>query len=100
MLDGRIAVELLGVEQARLRQTLADLRAYDFANVPYDWVLVNSFLHHLDDGEVRATLESIARISAARVLVLELVLPALPERLRKFAALLGEPTEGRVGAAA
>jgi SAM-dependent methyltransferase len=65
----------------------ADLRDYDFASVPYDWVLVNSFLHHLDDADVRATLASIARISAARVLVLELVLPARPSVARMLARM-------------
>ncbi|MBI4716716.1 MAG: methyltransferase domain-containing protein [Planctomycetes bacterium] len=44
----------------------------------YDFVLINSFLHHLADGEVRALLANLWRVlsDAGYVHVLELVLPA------------------------
>lgn len=63
----------------------ADLLAYDFGGASYDWVLVNSFLHHLDDAGVRATLASAARIHAGGIVVLELVLPAEPSVARWLA---------------
>ncbi len=69
----------------------ADLLAYDFAAATYDWVLVNSFLHHLDDAGVRATLASVARIRAGGILVLELVLPEEPG----VARLLARSDRGR-----
>jgi SAM-dependent methyltransferase len=44
----------------------------------YDFVLVNSFLHHLDDHEVAEVLRAVRGLLAAdgRVHILELVLPA------------------------
>ena len=63
----------------------ADLLAYDFGAATYDWGLVNSFLHHLDDDGVRATLGSTARIHAGGILVLELVLPPEPSMARWLA---------------
>jgi len=55
-----------------------DLCRYDFGNEEYDWVLINSFLHHVDDRAVDAILRVVAGIRAARALVVELVLPAQP----------------------
>ena len=63
----------------------ADLLAYDFGTATYDWVLVNSFLHHLDDAGVRATLASAARIRARGIVILELVLPSQPSVARMLA---------------
>ncbi len=65
----------------------ADVLTYDFTGRAYDWVLVNSFLHHIDDGHVRAIFDAVARISAARVLILDLVLPAEPSVARLLARL-------------
>jgi SAM-dependent methyltransferase len=51
----------------------------------YDFVLVNSFLHHLDDREVAEVLRAVRGLLAqdGRVHILELVLPAAagPTRL-------------------
>lgn len=65
----------------------ADVLTYDFTGRAYDWVLVNSFLHHLDDAQVRAIFAAVARIAVARVLVLDLVLPAEPGVARMLARL-------------
>jgi len=71
----------------RHRFVTADVLAYDFASTSYDWVVVNSFLHHIDDQQVEAIFASIARIRAARVLILELVLPPQPSVARLLARL-------------
>lgn len=65
----------------------ADVLTHDFASVAYDWILVNSFLHHLDDHQVAAIFASIARIRAGRVLILDLVLPPEPSVARLMARL-------------
>jgi SAM-dependent methyltransferase len=65
----------------------ADVLRYDFTAGAYDWVLVNSFLHHIDDQQVRAIFAAVARIRAARVLILDLVLPAEPSVARLLARL-------------
>lgn len=57
----------------------ADVLAARFPpGVRYDFVLVNSFLHHLTDGEVGVVLERVRELLApgGNVHVLELVLPA------------------------
>lgn len=57
----------------------ADLTAATFpAAGPYDFILVNSFLHHLSDGEVQVVLERVRGLLAegGHVHMLELVLPA------------------------
>jgi SAM-dependent methyltransferase len=69
------------------RFVAADVLTYDFTAGTYDWILVNSFLHHIDDAQVRAIFASIARIRAARVLILDLVLPAEPSVARLMARL-------------
>jgi SAM-dependent methyltransferase len=53
----------------------ADLLEYDFGSTSYDWVLINSFLHHVDDQAARNILAVVAGIPAARVVMIELVVP-------------------------
>ena len=65
----------------------ADLTRHDFGAVAYDWVLVNSFLHHLDDAQARAILAAAGRIKANGIVVLELILPAQPSVARVLAKL-------------
>jgi SAM-dependent methyltransferase len=69
----------------------ADLTRHDFGAAEYDWVLVNSFLHHLDDAQAQAILTAAGRIKAHGIVVLELVLPARPS----FARLLAKLDRGR-----
>lgn len=56
----------------------ADLRTADLSSLgTFDTVLVNSFLHHVDDADVKRILAQLTRILAShgRVHILELVLP-------------------------
>lgn len=54
-----------------------------------DFVLVNSFLHHVDDEDVRKILSRLSELMAAdgRLHVLELVLPRRPSLARLLARL-------------
>jgi SAM-dependent methyltransferase len=56
-------------------------------NVRYDFILINSFLHHLDDAGVERTLSLVRRLAApgGHVHLLELVMPAVPGPARLLA---------------
>ena len=56
---------------------------------PFDFILVNSLLHHLDDTDARAVLASAADLVAedGHVHVMDLVLPERPSPARKLAHL-------------
>jgi SAM-dependent methyltransferase len=57
---------------------VADIRAHEFpAGRGFDFVLVNSFLHHLTDEEVQRVLAAVVRVVSPEgfVHVLDLVLP-------------------------
>ena len=57
---------------------VADVRFHEFpVDRSFDFVLVNSFFHHLTDQEVRRVLAAVARVvsSEGLVRVLDLVLP-------------------------
>lgn len=57
---------------------VADIRAHEFpAGQSFDFVLVNSFLHHLTDEEVQRVLAAVVRVVSPEgfVHVLDLVLP-------------------------
>jgi SAM-dependent methyltransferase len=56
---------------------VADVTNYDFGTKKFDFVLLNSLLHHIDDDGVIRLLESCARITSAvgHIHILDLVLP-------------------------
>lgn len=69
---------------------VADVTALNFPNHQrFDFVLINSLLHHLDDGETRRLLRSTASLlsSEGHVHILELVLPADASVARLLARL-------------
>ena len=66
----------------------ADMRTYEFpADRKFDFVLVNSFLHHVSAEEARRVLEGVARTLApdGSAHVLDLVLPEEPSLARWLA---------------
>jgi ubiquinone/menaquinone biosynthesis C-methylase UbiE len=70
------------VEEARRRHKrafeVADARKYSVnASHGYDFVLINSFLHHLDTPDVRAVLANLRKLLTpdGHIHILELVLP-------------------------
>jgi SAM-dependent methyltransferase len=68
---------------------VADVRSYEVeAGRRFDFVLVNSFLHHIDDERVDGILGQIARLLTedGHVHILELVLPARRSLARRLAA--------------
>ena len=71
----------------KLTFVCADLLRYDFTTRDYDWVLVNSFLHHIDDAQVHATLEAAGRIRATGIVILEPILLAQLSVARTLAKL-------------
>ena len=82
------------IEYARRRHgrefVVADATSWSApSGVFYDFVLLNSFLHHLDDGEARQVLEHLAGVLTpdGHVHVLDLVLPARPSLDRLLARL-------------
>ena len=67
---------------------VADIRHHDFsAGQSFDFVLVNSFLHHLSDEEARRVLAAVAAVVSPEgfVHVLDLVLPERPSVARWLA---------------
>lgn len=65
----------------RGRFLAADAAAFSLeGEAPFDFVLLNSLLHHLDDAQVRAVLARVAPLVApgGAVHVLDLVLPRRP----------------------
>lgn len=82
------------VESARRRfpvafQVADVTRLQAEAGAPFDLILVNSILHHLDDRAVTLVMSSLERLLAAdgSVHVLELVAPAEPGLARTLARL-------------
>ena len=80
------------IENARRRYRrefiAADVRTYaPPADERFDFVLVNSFLHHLDYGNVQSILEHIGTVldEDGHVHILELVMPADPSVSRLLA---------------
>jgi SAM-dependent methyltransferase len=74
----------------RGRFVQADLARADLAPLgTFDVILVNSFLHHLDDDAVHRVLTGLARLldPAGKVHILELVLPAEASITRIMAKL-------------
>jgi ubiquinone/menaquinone biosynthesis C-methylase UbiE len=67
----------------------ADARRLPARSGWFDFVLVNSMLHHIDDAGVHDILADLARVVApgGHVHVLELVLPAAPSVARLLARL-------------
>jgi len=66
----------------------ADIRTYAFPDDRrFDFVLVSSFLHHVDAGEARRILAAVARTLApgGSVHILELLLPEAPSLARWLA---------------
>lgn len=62
----------------RLRYLVADATTHQFApEERFDFILLNSLLHHIDDGGVRALLGNLARQLApgGQIHVIDLVLP-------------------------
>lgn len=65
----------------RGRFEVADATAFTLAGeAPFDFVLLNSLMHHLDDDQVRRVLDRVAPLVApgGAVHVLDLVLPRRP----------------------
>lgn len=79
------------VEYARKRSPgtflLADATELPRIEGPFDCILVNSFLHHLDEGEVRRVLSWLRDLLSpdGHIHVLELVLPERPSVARCLA---------------
>lgn len=91
-----INADYLAIARARHRGRFlqADLATADLAALgTFDTILVNSFLHHLDDDAVSRMLRQISRLLApdGRAHMLELV---LPER-RSMARLMARLDRGR-----
>jgi SAM-dependent methyltransferase len=67
---------------------VADIRTYVFPeNQKFDFVLVNSFLHHVEEEEARRILEAVLRTLApgGTAHILDLVLPEEPSLARWLA---------------
>lgn len=81
------------VESARRRHRrdfrVADVRSYEVEpGERFDFVLVNSFLHHIDDEQVQGILSHLARhvTEDGHIHILELVLPVRGALARRLAA--------------
>ena len=67
---------------------VADIRTHEFpADQTFDFVLVNSFLHHLTDEEAGRVLKAVARVVSPGGFahILDLVLPEKPSAARWLA---------------
>lgn len=79
------------VERARarygMRFEVADVTRYDVRDEPFDFILVNSFFHHVGDSDSHRILEHLATLLSAdgRIHVLDLVLPHEPSVARFLA---------------
>jgi SAM-dependent methyltransferase len=80
------------VESARRRYSrdfrVADVRRYEVdSGERFDFVLINSFLHHIDDAHVRSVLSQVRGLLTddGHVHVLELVLPSGRSVARRLA---------------
>jgi SAM-dependent methyltransferase len=66
----------------------ADVREYGIdSGEKFDFILINSFLHHLNDDEVRGILRSVCRLLTpdGHAHIMELVLPPKPSPARLLA---------------
>ena len=96
-----------------MRFEVADVTQYRVSGEPFDFVLVNSFFHHVDDTDADRILAHLASLLAAdgAIHVLDLVLPARispawilarmdrgdhPRPLRAWEGLLGRHFEVEV----
>jgi SAM-dependent methyltransferase len=67
---------------------VADATTYTVpAEQRYDWILLNSFLHHVETGDVRRILSHLATLLTpdGHIHILDLVLPAGPSAARLLA---------------
>ena len=94
--DGYLGIDLNPHYIARARRAFGPIfevaDATTFRGAPgtrYDLILINSFLHHLDDAQVRTVLDHLRTLLApgGTVQILELVRPRRPGFPRMFAAL-------------
>jgi SAM-dependent methyltransferase len=69
------------------RFEVADVTTFKVEEEPFDFILVNSLLHHLDDDGTRYLLSHLGSLLAPRghVHILELVLPSGPSPARFLA---------------
>lgn len=60
-----------------MRFEVADVTQYRVSGAPFDFILVNSFFHHVDDTDTERILEHLATLLASdgAIHVLDLVLP-------------------------
>ena len=80
------------IEDARRRHgrefLVADATTYTVsADQRYDWILLNSFLHHVETADVRRILSHLATLLTpdGHIHILDLVLPAGPSAARLLA---------------
>lgn len=81
------------VERARerygMRFEVADVTRYEVRDGGFDFILVNSFFHHIDDDDSRRILEHLASLLTpdGRVHVLDLILPERASAARLLARM-------------
>jgi SAM-dependent methyltransferase len=64
-------VAALRRRRPEVRATVADAATLPFADRTFDLVLCLAVLHHLDDATLERVVSELARVAAARVLILE-----------------------------
>ena len=81
------------IEQARsrygMRFEVADVTRYEVRDEPFDFILVNSFFHHVGDSDSDRILAHLATLLSedGRIHVLDLVLPRLAPVARLLARM-------------
>jgi SAM-dependent methyltransferase len=81
------------IEDARRRYgrnfITADATAYTPEGEPYDFILINSFLHHLPTPAVEGILQNLATLltPGGHIHILELIMPAEPSVARLLARM-------------